>query len=193
MRRLCTQLSPVARQATLLFMARSENCAEDSGHFVAQHVIPLVMSVMEAAGRLGVGRPALSYLLNGKEALSHNTARRLEATFGVDRRKLLEFRGASDRDRRLVEDRAAAVGAYVRGFLDQQLAAGADGRCKMRYRSSGIRPVHEQRFGMHDVVRLRLEFALEKVVHVEIARQYAAAQEAGSRSAATTRPDGPAC
>ena len=75
------------------------------------------MSVTEAARRLGVGRPALSNLLNGRAALSQNMALRLEATFRADRARLLELQAAGDRERRSVEDRAVAVGTYAPSFL----------------------------------------------------------------------------
>ncbi|MYN64016.1 MAG: helix-turn-helix domain-containing protein [Acidobacteria bacterium] len=75
------------------------------------------MTVTEAARRLGVGRPALSNLLNGRAALSQEMALRLEGTFGADRARLLALQAASDRDRRSVEDRAVAVGTYAPSFL----------------------------------------------------------------------------
>ena len=75
------------------------------------------MTVTEAAKRLGVGRPALSNLLNGRAALSHDMALRLEATFGADRTRLLELQSAADRERRRVDDRAVVVGTYAPSFL----------------------------------------------------------------------------
>ena len=75
------------------------------------------MTVIEAARRLGVGRPALSNLLNGKAALSPEMALRLEGTFGADRKKLLELQAAADLVRRSVEDRTVAVGTYAPTFL----------------------------------------------------------------------------
>ena len=75
------------------------------------------MTVTEAAKRLGVGRPALSNLLNGRAALSQDMALRLEGTFGADRTKLLELQAASERDRRRVEDRSVVFGTYVPDFL----------------------------------------------------------------------------
>ena len=75
------------------------------------------MTVTEAARKLGVGRPALSNLLNGRAALSQNMALRLEATFGANRARLLELQAASDRDRRSDEERALAVGTYAPSFL----------------------------------------------------------------------------
>ncbi len=98
-------------------MAGSGSRSTEVGRFIRQHVIPPGMTVTEAARRLGVGRPALSNLLNGRAALSQDMALRLEGTFGADRARLLELQGASDRDRRDVEDRAVAVGTYAPDFL----------------------------------------------------------------------------
>ena len=75
------------------------------------------MSVTEAARRLGVGRPALSNLLNGRAALSQDMALRLEGTFGADRTKLLGLQAESDQQRRRVEERAVPVGTYAPSFL----------------------------------------------------------------------------
>ena len=98
-------------------MARLDNGGQHVGGFIRRQVIPAGMSVTEAARRLGVGRPALSNLLNGRAALSQNMALRLEATFGADRSRLLELQAAGDRERRSVEDRAVAVGTYAPSFL----------------------------------------------------------------------------
>ena len=67
------------------------------GEYIRQQVIPAGMSVKEAANRLGVGRPALSNLLNGNAALSPDMAVRLEKSFGADRQKLLDMQAAADR------------------------------------------------------------------------------------------------
>ena len=88
------------------------------GHFIRQQVIPTGMSVSEAARRLGVSRPALSNLLNGRAALSTAMALRLERTFGADRKQLLDLQTTSERDRLAVTDRAVTVGgAYIPDFL----------------------------------------------------------------------------
>ena len=107
----------VALHDTISVVAKSDNGAQHVGRFIRQQVIPAGMSVTEAARRLGVGRPALSNLLNGRAALSQNMALRLEATFGADRARLLELQAAGDRERRSVEDRAVAVGTYAPSFL----------------------------------------------------------------------------
>ena len=116
-------------------MTRSGSRSPDVGHFIRQQIIPPGMSVTEAARRLGVGRPALSNLLNGKAALSQSMALRLEGTFGADRTRLLELQATSDRDRRSVEDRAVAVGTYAPSFLTikaRQIAEWAAGNIQAR-------------------------------------------------------------
>ena len=95
---------------------RSEKPAHP-GAFIREGVIPAGMSVTEAAKRLGVGRPALSNLLNGKSSLSPDMAVKLEKTFGADPRKLLEHQAAFDRHHRSGDAKAIAVRAYVPGFL----------------------------------------------------------------------------
>ena len=87
------------------------------GRFIREQVIPPGMSVTEAARRLGVSRPALSNLLNGKASLSPEMALRLEKTFGTERENLLDLQATSERDRRRNDDRAVPVGAYVPDFL----------------------------------------------------------------------------
>ena len=84
----------VALHDTISVVAKSDNGAQHVGRFIRQRVIPAGMSVTEAARRLGVGRPALSNLVNGRAALSQNMALRLEATFGADRARLLELQAA---------------------------------------------------------------------------------------------------
>lgn len=89
----------------------------DVGRFIRQQVIPHGMSVTDAARKLGVGRPALSNLLNGKTALSSKMALRLEKTFGADRDELHRLQATAERDLQRDEDRAVPVGAYVPDFL----------------------------------------------------------------------------
>ena len=89
----------------------------DIGSYIRQQVIPTGMTVTEAAEKLGVGRPALSQILNGGAALSPEMVLRLETTFGADRKQLLDLQAASDRDRRRDEDRAVPVSSYVPDFL----------------------------------------------------------------------------
>ena len=65
--------------------------------YIRRHVIPEGMTVTKAAALLGIGRPALSNLLNGKAALSQEMALRLERAFGADREALLDLQAHYDR------------------------------------------------------------------------------------------------
>ena len=87
------------------------------GTFIKEHVIPSGMSVTDAAKRLGVGRPALSNLLNANSSLSPEMAVRLEKTFGTDRQELLDLQAAFDRHDRRGQEKSIAVHAYVPPFL----------------------------------------------------------------------------
>lgn len=62
------------------------------GIFLAEELVaPLGLTVTEAARVLGVGRPALSALLNGRAAVSPEMAVRFEKAFGVDAALLLSM------------------------------------------------------------------------------------------------------
>ncbi len=87
------------------------------GQHIRDKVIPSGMSVKEAAARLGVGRPALSNLLNGKASLSPTMALRLERAFGADGDALLEVQAAHDKARRREAEKGVAVRGYVPRFL----------------------------------------------------------------------------
>jgi len=91
--------------------------AEHVGTHIRRRVIPPGMSVTDAAKALGVGRPALSKLLNGRASLSSEMALRLERTFGADRQHLLERQATSHRERSIETDRAVAAGRFVPPFL----------------------------------------------------------------------------
>ena len=87
------------------------------GQHIRGKVIPSGMSVKDAAARLGVGRPALSNLLNGKASLSPTMALRLERAFGADSDALLELQASQDKARRRDEEKGVAVRGYVPSFL----------------------------------------------------------------------------
>ena len=102
---------------------------KDIGAYIKQHILPQDMTVTEAAKRLGVGRPALSNLLNRKASLSAEMALRLEKAFGADRQDLLDRQAKSDRERQRDADRAVAVPRFVPPFLPikaRQIEAWAD-------------------------------------------------------------------
>ena len=125
---------------------RSEEPAHP-GTFIRGGVIPAGMSVTEAAKRLGVGRPALSNLLNGKSSLSPDMAAKLGKAFGADARKLLEHQAAFDRHHRDGDAKAIAVRAYVPVFLTIE-----------------ARRIHDWAEGNLDARRL-LPVLLRKLVH----------------------------
>jgi antitoxin HigA-1 len=71
------------------------------GDTLREDVLPaLGLTVTDAAAQLGVTRPALSRVLNGKAAISPEMALRLEGWLGVERggdaRLWLEQQGAYD-------------------------------------------------------------------------------------------------
>ena len=105
------------------------------GPYIRDHVIPRGMSVKDAAQRLGVGRPALSNLLNGNSSLSAEMAVRLEKAFGADRQTLVNLQASFDRYQRRAGDREVAVRAYVPAFLTikaRQIHDWAEGNIEAR-------------------------------------------------------------
>lgn len=66
------------------------------GGFIKDMIIPDGMTVTEAARCLGVGRPALSQLLNENAALSPEMALRVEKVFGVKMDTLLRMQARYD-------------------------------------------------------------------------------------------------
>jgi len=87
------------------------------GLYIRQNIIPATMAVKDAAKLLGVGRPALSNLLNGNAALSPEMATRLEKAFGADPQKLLKLQADYDQHQQRAATPNIAVGAYVPPFL----------------------------------------------------------------------------
>jgi antitoxin HigA-1 len=67
------------------------------GDFIRTEIIePLGLSVTAAAQALGVSRPALSSLLNGKADLSGDMALRVEKAFGPKMDTLMRMQSAWD-------------------------------------------------------------------------------------------------
>ena len=67
------------------------------GEFIRCEVIePLGLSVTDAATALGVSRPTLSTLLNGKADLSGEMALRIEKAFGVKMDTLMRMQASYD-------------------------------------------------------------------------------------------------
>jgi addiction module HigA family antidote len=105
------------------------------GLHIRDNVIPKKMAVKEAAKLLGVGRPALSNLLNGNADLSPEMAARLEKAFGADQKALLKMQAAFDQNKQLPLTQNLPVGAYVPSFLKvtaKDIEQWADGNLEAR-------------------------------------------------------------
>ena len=84
------------------------------GQFIRMEVIePLDLSVTEAAKVLGVARPALSALLNGRAALSPKMALRIEKAFGPKMDTLLRMQTAYEVAKVRDRERDIKVKRYV--------------------------------------------------------------------------------
>jgi addiction module HigA family antidote len=101
------------------------------GGLIRRQVIePLGLSVTEAAKVLGVGRQALSSLLNGKTALTSNMGLRVEKAFGPKMEHLMRMQLAFDLAQARKTEQGVRVKRYVskRAGLDQQASARSDRR-----------------------------------------------------------------
>lgn len=85
------------------------------GPYIREKIIPHSIAVSEAARQLGVGRVALSNLLNGKSKLSRDMALKLERMFGADANMLI---------RRQAEQEEQARGISTDARTARQLSAG---------------------------------------------------------------------
>ena len=75
------------------------------------------MTISAAAKMLGVGRPALSNLLNQNASLSPEMALRMEKVFGASSEDLLKMQAAYDQAQVLEKEADIAVRAYTPGLL----------------------------------------------------------------------------
>ena len=87
------------------------------GFYIRQAIIPAKLTVTKAAERLGVGRPALSNLLNGNAALSPEMAMRLEKAFYAEASALLEMQARYDESEARIHEDDIAVRAYAPVYL----------------------------------------------------------------------------
>src|SRR3990172_3025902 len=86
------------------------------GQFIRMEVIePLGLSVTEAAKALGVTRPTLSALLNGRAALSPEMALRIEKAFGPKMDTLLRMQTAFE----IAETRSRERQIKVKRFVSK--------------------------------------------------------------------------
>ena len=107
------------------------------GLHIKEKVLPADLSVKAAAELLGVGRPAVSNLLNGNAALSPEMALRLEKTFGVSQQKLLQMQANFDQYQTRIRDQNVEVRTYVPSFLKitaREIEQWADGNLEARSR-----------------------------------------------------------
>ncbi len=88
------------------------------GPYIKQSVLPAGLTVTAAAKKLGVGRPALSNMLNGKAALSQEMATRIEKTFGESGEALLAMQAGYDRTLARGKEAAITVRAHVPNLTD---------------------------------------------------------------------------
>lgn len=117
------------------------------GNRIRSEVIPGRMSVSKAAELMGVGRPALSNLLNGKAALSPEMATRLEKAFNYPRKDLLEMQAKYDAAQAKTKSAPADTKQYVPPFL-------------------GIKANQIEQWVTHNIsARMRLSVFLRTLVH----------------------------
>lgn len=91
------------------------------GQFIKMEIIePLELSVTDAAGALGVTRPALSALLNARAALSPEMALRIEKAFGVKMDTLLRMQTAFE----IAETRARERDIKIERYRSKVRSAG---------------------------------------------------------------------
>ena len=98
-------------------MPSQSNQVAHPGGFIRDRVIPSGMSVSKAASKLGVSRPTLSKLLNGRSSLSHQMALKLERAFGADHHELLDLQTKFDRAVRLRQKAGIASHIHIPKFL----------------------------------------------------------------------------
>jgi addiction module HigA family antidote len=107
------------------------------GSRIRAEVMPKGMSVTAAAALVGVGRPALSNLLNGKAALTADMATRLEKAFNFPREDLLKMQASYDAAQAKKKNAPPDIKAHVPPFLGikaNQIVAWADHNIPARSR-----------------------------------------------------------
>ncbi len=93
---------------------------ERSGHpgiFIREEIFPPGMTVTAAAKLLGIGRPALSRVLNGRARLSAALAQSIESAFGFSAEELLKMQASHKADAAKDKGMLVPVGSYVPPFL----------------------------------------------------------------------------
>ncbi len=83
------------------------------GGFIKRSVLPDDLTVTAAADVLGVGRPALSNLLNENASLSPEMALRIEKAFGVKMDTLLRMQARYDAYHMRQREKDIDIGRYT--------------------------------------------------------------------------------
>ncbi len=83
------------------------------GGFIKRSILPDELSVTAAAKVLGIGRPALSNLLNEKASLSPEMAMRVEKAFGVKMETLLRMQARHDAFLMRQREKDISISRYV--------------------------------------------------------------------------------
>ena len=87
------------------------------GPYIREKILPADLSVSDAARQLGVGRPALSNLLNGKAKLSRDMALKLERTFGADANMLIRRQAELEEQTEKAATEIRAARQQAAGYL----------------------------------------------------------------------------
>ena len=95
----------------------SKNNAQHPGPYIREHVFPKGVNVTRAAKQLGVTRPTLSNMLNGKAALSSDMAARIARVFGGNAHKLMDMQAAYEADISKNKSAVAITKPYTPPFL----------------------------------------------------------------------------
>src|SRR5580658_5402172 len=87
------------------------------GYYLKEQVRSKGISIKRAAELLGVGRPALSNLLNGKASLSSEMAARFERAFRIRAQDLIDRQSAYDATAAKLGGAPTTAKRYVPPFL----------------------------------------------------------------------------
>jgi addiction module HigA family antidote len=129
----------------MLKTPRSE--ADTPGQYLRRTVLEAKkITITEAARLLGVGRPTLSNVLNGKVAVSKDMAARIERAFGSPAEKLLELQAAHDAGEAKAKGPPPQTRAYVPHFL-------------------GIKALEIEAWASNIAARVRLSVLLRTLIH----------------------------
>lgn len=89
------------------------------GPYIREHVLkPRKLSVTKAAALIGMSRPNLSNFLNGKIKTTPEMAARLERSFGVSAKEILDMQTEYDRKTTDTSQAIEKARSYVPAFLD---------------------------------------------------------------------------